>query len=333
LDLVPRVSARPVSEETRPRRVPAASVRAILEAILGRLGIELAAPLYRYLYQQTGIHPTTLLRYHRGRLATAPEPLLLFLRQLEREIVRGHPPALEGRLHRKRAPRKPRARERVRSELVRRLLRELMERLRVPPNMFYRQVGAAVGLHPVTLFRHARGQLTSAPLKLYQHLAEMKQAVESGREVVFTRAKAGTPVVHRDFVIPELQRLIRMQIFPSKRSLLRFVEASLRLKPRSLERAYSSRRRVFLRVEVLEFLRELLARIEYAPEASYSVGDRIHHPVFGVGVVVGKQPPKKLVVQLADGGRMLLREELFELREWDRRAWDETCPVTLPGRA
>lgn len=307
-------------------RVSAASICASLDAIRSLLGMEFSIPLYRYISQKTGIHPTTLLRYHRGCLNTAPYTLSVFLVHLRQRIAQGYRPTLEGRLRRKAPATKPKVRSRrVSNGRVRRLLLDLIERLQVPPNMLYREVGTAVGLHPITVFRHADGQLATAPRQLFEYLSEMQLAVDSGREVVFTRAKLGTHVVPRDFVVCELHRLMRMGIFASKRSLLRFVEESLGMKPRSLERTYSPRKQILLPVEVLHFLRTLIARLEYVPEDRYEVGARIFHPAFGCGVVVGKEHKDKLAVEFADGARQVLRENLIELREWDRREswWDE----------
>jgi len=307
-------------------RVAAASVSARLDAIQALLELDYAQALYRYVSAKTGIHATTLLRYHLGRLQTAPYTLNAFLLRLEQEIAVGRHPVLKGRLRRQPpgASHKKGPCRRVSNNKVRRLLLQLMERLRVPPHMFYRQVGAAVGLHPVTVFRHADGQLATAPLRLFEYLRDMGLALDSGREVVFTRAKLGTRVVPREFVVEEIQRLMKMRAFPSQRSLLRFVAASLGMKPRALEGACSSRERVFLPEEVLKFLRALIARVEYVPEARYEVGDRIFHPDFGCGVVVSKEPKDRLVVALADGSRQVFRERLIELREWARReSWSD----------
>jgi hypothetical protein len=297
--------------------------------------LEFSYALYRYVSRKTGIHPTTLLRYHLGRLATAPRTLAVFLLFLENKVARGYRPPLEGRLRRQApAPKKKARSERVKNAKVRRLLLDLMDRLRVPPNMFYRQVGSAVGLHPITVFRHADGQLATAPLRLFEYLNTMARAVDGGQEVVFTRAKLGTRIVPREFVVQEVQRLMNMRVFPSRRSLLRFVAASLQMKPRALERAYSSREQILLPEEVLRFIRVVIARLEYAPEARYEVGARIFHPAFGCGVVVGKEHKDKLAVEFADGARQVLRENRIELREWDRREswWDEAGASAGQGR-
>ena len=316
-------------------RVATASVSARLDAIQALLELDYGQALYRYISRKTGIHTTTLLRYHLGRLQTAPYTLNVFLLRLQQEIACGRRPVLHGRLRRQSsvANNKKVPSRRVSNAKVRRLLQELLDRLRVPPHMFYRQVGAAVGLHPVTVFRHADGQLATAPLQLFEYLHDMGLALDGGREVVFTRAKLGTRVVPREFVVWEIQRLMKMGAFPSRRSLLRFVAASLGLKPRGLERAFSSRQQVFLPEEVLRFIRALIARVEYVPEARYEVGDRIFHPDFGCGVVVSKEPKDRVVVALADGRRQVFRERLLEMREWDRREdwWEGAICATQGG--
>lgn len=308
-------------------RVPTALIAASIERLRDLLGLEFCCALYRHIARETGIHPTTLLRYHLGRLASAPRSLLVFLLRLEREVARGHELALEGRLRRKvPAPKPKTGSKRVTNAGVRGLMRELMARLHVPPNMFYRHVGSAVGLHPVTVFRHADGQLATAPPRLLDYLSTMAEALERGEEVVFTRAKLGTRVVPREFVVEQVRRLTHMGVFPSRSSLLRFAAASLGMKPRPLERAYSSGAHLLFPEEILHFLKNLIARLAYAPEARYQVGDRIYHPVFGCGVVISKERKDKLQVEFADGTRQVLREGLIELREWRRRqsCWDDS---------
>jgi hypothetical protein len=317
------------------KRVPARLVSAALDEIRDLLGMDFSHALYRYVSSKTGIHPTTLLRYHRGRLESAPAELALFLQRLQEQIAHGRRPVLEGRLRRRRCTSKKTPQRRVRNSKVRRLFQELVERLQVPPNMLYRQVGAAVGLHPITVFRHASGQLATAPERLLDHLSEMIRTLEQEGEVVFTRARRGTHVVPRQLVAREIRRLLLMKVFPSKRSLLRLVEAGLGVKPRSLERAFSSKRgNGLVDVAVLRFLKELVARLEYAPEAHYRVGDQIYHPLFGRGVVVAKQPKGKVAVEFADGTRQVLREGLLELREWNRReSWlDNALSVGEAGQ-
>jgi hypothetical protein len=300
-------------------RVSAGSVAASIEAIRAQLGLETSHPLYRFIAREAGVHPTTLLRYHRGRLGTAPHGLAAYLLRLRGQIARGDRPVLEGRLRRRAPAPPPDPPDRVKNTLVRRLLLELRTRLRVPPNMFYRHVGGAVDLHPVTVFRHADGQLATAPRRLLEYLRELTLALDAGKEVVFTRPRDGERVVPRAFVVREIERLTSLRVFPSKQALLRFVAAKLRLSPRALERAFSSRSCVLLPEQVLHYLRTLLRLLDYAPEARYEVGDRICHPVFGGGLVVGKEPKDKLAVEFSDGTRRVLRERLCERREWDRR--------------
>jgi len=303
-------------------RVSARAVAESFDALCSQLGLDFKLPLYRFISRHTGIHPTTLMRYHGGQLATAPRALLDYLRRLLREISRNHRPALNGRLRRKPPVAKTQNGhiQRVKNTKVRRLFRWILQKLDVPPNVLYRYMGAEIGLHPITVFRHANGKLKTAPSRLLYHLMELKRSVERGNEVVFTRAKRGNRVVSREAVLQELDKVLKMQVFKSKLSLLRFIETSLMLRPRSLERAYFSKQTIFLDVEILHFLRALIARLEYDPEARYRVGDPIYHPVFGHGVVVGKEPRDKVTVEFADGTRHTLREGLIEVREWKRRA-------------
>lgn len=74
---------------TRSSRVPAAEVRERIDSIQHALGLDEQQFLYRYLAQQVGMHPTTVLRYHRGDLQTAPAELVDALQALDDRIARG----------------------------------------------------------------------------------------------------------------------------------------------------------------------------------------------------------------------------------------------------
>jgi len=71
------------------RRVPSARVREKIDAILDALGLDEQQFLYRYLAEQIGLHATTVLRYHRGELHSAPADLLAVATDLLSRITRG----------------------------------------------------------------------------------------------------------------------------------------------------------------------------------------------------------------------------------------------------
>ncbi len=77
----------------RPRRaatrVPAALIRQGLEDVRTSLGLAERQILYRYLGGRVGLHPTTVLRYCRGDLETAPVVLIAELELLRQQIVDG----------------------------------------------------------------------------------------------------------------------------------------------------------------------------------------------------------------------------------------------------
>jgi len=72
----------------RTGRVPVEEVRARIEDVLHSVCAEEQQYLYRHLAEQVGLHPTTVLRYHRGELRSAPAALLDAIDELERSLQR-----------------------------------------------------------------------------------------------------------------------------------------------------------------------------------------------------------------------------------------------------
>lgn len=71
------------------RRVPSSWLAHTLDEILLDVGLRERQFLYRYLGDRAGVHPTTILRYHLGELATAPQDLFRQARKLQRAVRMG----------------------------------------------------------------------------------------------------------------------------------------------------------------------------------------------------------------------------------------------------
>jgi len=71
------------------RRVPASRIKQKIDDVLDALGLDEQQFIYRYLADQIGLHPTTVLRYHRGELNSAPADLLAVANDLSARIARG----------------------------------------------------------------------------------------------------------------------------------------------------------------------------------------------------------------------------------------------------
>lgn len=71
------------------RRVPSERVKEKIDTILDALGLDEQQFLYRYLADQIGLHATTVMRYHRGELRSAPADLLVVATDLQKRVARG----------------------------------------------------------------------------------------------------------------------------------------------------------------------------------------------------------------------------------------------------
>lgn len=74
-------------------RVPSGQVREELDAIQRLLDKDETQFLYRYVAENTGLHPSSVRRYHRGELRTAPASLLGTLGSLRARLESGEPVA------------------------------------------------------------------------------------------------------------------------------------------------------------------------------------------------------------------------------------------------
>lgn len=78
----------------RAARVSTAEFRRKFDKLYQRLGAEQRQPLYRELARRIGMHPTSVLRYYRGDLRTAPRRLVDELDTLAGQLERGETRAM-----------------------------------------------------------------------------------------------------------------------------------------------------------------------------------------------------------------------------------------------
>ena len=77
------------SKKVRSGRLPTIQVQKKIDVVLDALGLDEQLFLYRYLAERVGMHPTTVMRYHRGELLTAPRVLLDAVDELLQRIDKG----------------------------------------------------------------------------------------------------------------------------------------------------------------------------------------------------------------------------------------------------
>jgi len=289
------------------------------------------ARLYRLLAEELGLHPVTLLRYHRGRLATLSAARLAALEAIHGKVLDGElePPQPPTRLQTPAS-----ANGRVPANRIRPLFDRLLERLQITERqVLYRCLTERTGLHETTLMRYHKGTLQSAPVALEQALRALLSECTTEHFPVLTRANGGDTVVPRAVYLGRIDRLERSGGYRHKSDLFRDLAHLLDEPAERLRKAYYDSRIRLVPRSFIEAADRLTKRMDYDPARVFHIGERIRHPHFGAGVVLEKRPHRAVLVALEQGGQVLLREgyrhDPYRERSSDR-GW---LPETMHSRS
>jgi hypothetical protein len=296
--------------ETVPRRVPADEVARTLDEIIELTGLQRPYKLYRYLADQTGVHPTTVLRYHHGRLGTANGALH---RCAEDLLIRARRGEVQG-LGDGGGGTRPHARtSRVPVEQVQERIRSIQRALGLEEHQFlYRHLAEEVGMHTTTVLRYHRGDLRTAPVELLDALERLEDRISRGEVVSFARSANGANMVVRERTIEILERLIEVCGVEHKAGLFRRLDEQLGLRQGTIARIYYDRKLRFVRAEIHDGLERWGRHTEYDPCRIYTLGERVNHHMFGTGTVTGKVHKNKVQIRFAGERTMLLAEAVPE---------------------
>lgn len=300
-------------------RVSSDALAEVIDSVVEHLGEDSPAPVYQYLGRRLGIHPTTILRYHRGSLRTAPIPVMSEARQLLAQVQRhgGLPdPVGDGGS----APRRPPP-PRVPSWRLAHLLDRLIEMMELSePSALHRLLATQTGIHPTTVLRFHRGVLRSAPQQLLSAAVDLEHRVRLGEAVRFPPGGDGEATVTRAAFVRAVDAVMETGLFTDRNAMLHRVEDDLGVPRGRLTRLYRCRTFRWVPERVQRHLEQLCERCQYNPGLDYALGDRLVHHLFGAGTVEGKVPVDKIVVRFDDGTERILRERLVESRFWRQPA-------------
>jgi hypothetical protein len=297
-------------------RVPSQAIADIIDEILACTEEQSASSVYRALGHRLGIHSTTLLRYHQGRLRSAPPEVLAEARRLlgrARQIGTLPPP--EQSMRRKAASlRHPR----VPAWRLAHQLDRLIEMLELAePSALHRLLAIETGIHATTVLRFHRGVLRSAPQPLLDAAAALEQRVRAGEAIRFPHGSADAAAVTRTTFAATVDALMATGLFENRNAMLHRVEDALELPRGRLTRLYRCRTFRWVPDTVQGYLELLQRRCQYDPACVYAIGDRFHHHLFGPGTVIEKARQDKVRVRFDEDGRVLtMRERLREDRYW-----------------
>ncbi len=297
-------------------RVPSQAIADVIDEILDCTEEQSASSVYRALGHRLGIHSTTLLRYHQGRLRSAPPEVLDEARRLlGRARQSGTLPPPERSMRRTAASlRQPR----VPAWRLAHQLDRLIEMLELSePSALHRLLATQTGIHATTVLRFHRGVLRSAPQPLLDAATALEQRVRAGEAIRFPHGSDGAAAVTRTTFAAAVDALMATGLFENRNAMLHKAEDSLEIPRGRLTRLYRCRTFRWVPDAVQTYLEHLARRCQYDPSCVYAVGDRFHHHLFGPGTVLEKRPQDKVRVRFDDDGReVIMRERLREDRYW-----------------
>ncbi len=293
----------------RHERVDMLLVARALDDLMLKSGVSVPTLLHKAVAERAGLHPTTVLRYHRQEVASASIKVLDCVEELERSLERGDPLFC-------RAGGPGTTELKVGSPMVRywtdRVAALLELRSRRP---LFRYVAVVLGIHPSTVKRYYTGTRASAPIDVLYVLRELHRRLDAGEAVVFrSGASERSWVVPRTVVLAILGELERSGVFADNGTsnhvaFLQEIDRLLGVRRGTMERICSNGARPFVRYGLYLDLLRVRDRSTYSPHYHYEVGDRLFHHDFGAGAVVDKRHKNRIIVEF-DTGLRLLREDV-----------------------
>ncbi|NOZ85161.1 MAG: hypothetical protein GXP49_02635 [Deltaproteobacteria bacterium] len=291
-------------------RVSSAKASELIDHMATKLGLSKPAWLYKVLAVELGVHPGTVLRYHRRELRTLDVRRLKALEAFTSKVDRGEvvaPKSYKGSRHRF----MPRG-ARVPTSLLKPLLERLLKKLGIKEKqIIYRSISSRTGLHENTLLQYFNEELDSAPASVESALRALLTECDRNGCPTLTRAQDGRQVVPRLFFCHQVDRVMESCGFENKIDLFKEASEKIGVSASKLSKAYYDNRTKFVPREYVDELEEVESLAEYDPARSYHLGQRLRHPSFGTGIVVEKLKKNIIKVRLDQGGELMLRENYY----------------------
>ncbi len=178
--------------------------------------------------------------------------------------------------------------------------------------VIHRYLANEIGISTRSVLRYDKGDVATAPAILIEAAKNVLEKIRMGRPVVFLRGREKRPVVVRRQLVDLVDRIVGSGLYEDRFEFFRIVEEKLGLRNGRVARLYRSTDVQLIDECIYNAIAGLAQRAKYDPRAEYEKGDRIRHPVFGVGTVTQKVRKRKILVAFLDGSERLLREQLVE---------------------
>ena len=308
----------------RRKRVESSLAAAAIDDIVGALRSCSTSAVYRTIARKSGLHPVTVMRYHRGELRTVPASTLDEIKRVKNEVIQEARQEASSKARRsssgKFGSRVPCSRI---SEQVDRLMSEmgLTER-----QVLFRLVSERTGIHDTTILRYYNGSLATAPRSVLDCLISLANDCSSKKVPVFKRRDGGEGLVPRSQYRLKMDALFECGGYTKKAEMFRDVAKELQVDPERLRKAYYDTRIVLVPSAFVDRIEQKLESMTYDPSKTFSIGDRVTHPLFGPGIVTEKRAHDSFVLELKSGRKVLLREDYRHDPYWERavqESWPE----------
>ncbi|NOZ87196.1 MAG: hypothetical protein GXP49_13185 [Deltaproteobacteria bacterium] len=273
--------------------------------------------IYKLIASKIGVHPVTLLRYHKGELHTIPSKTLDNLLHFRARVIKRHhnfdPSSNSGGNSRSSR------RNRVPAKKVKALMDKLMGAMGLTERqLLYRVISERTGIHNTTLLRYYRGNLASAPQSVLDCLKSLMNECSNEKVLTFKRSDNGKDVIPRLSYKTKMDELFQIGGYTNKAEMFREVARDLDIDAEKLRKAYYDKRIILVPFIYLQSIEKKLDLMKYEPSKVFQLGDRVNHPLFGPGVVDEKKPHHSIGLRLKDGRHVLLREAYRHDPYWEK---------------
>jgi hypothetical protein len=196
-------------------------------------------------------------------------------------------------------------------------LKTLIDRIQSSLSLSERQVihrylANQVGISTRSVLRYDKGDVATTPTLLVEAARNVLERIRMGRPVIFLRGREKRPVVVRKQLVDLVDRIVRSGLYPERFEIFKLAEDKLELRSGRVARLYRSTDVQLIDQSIYDCVASLATKARYDPRAEYNEGDRVRHPVFGVGTVTKKMRKQKIQVTFVDGSERILREQLEE---------------------
>jgi len=293
-------------------RVHSNRITRLLDEIMAMANLPAPYRLHRLVASMTGMHPTTVMRYHQGKLASADVRVLDCLDEIRDRISKGEDlfPDTGTDPEEKWGPGP--AGGTYSSGTVRRWYARVMEALEDPePSCVHSWVAEYLDMPRGEVEGYLQTGCWSTPHAVIEALRELHASLLRDEAVVFRPdGRDGGALVPRRSVVTLLDEIDKLGVFDAAGDVCSTLEPILELPCGMLSLVRDGACPPLVSLDLYLRIRRILDLAVYDPCRHYRVGDRLWSPVFGGGCVLDKPHKGRMLVEFEGGHRHLMCEDV-----------------------